>query len=105
MQLGQVLGLFFLPGGRPRLLLVSDTSAGSDLGIMISSGTDSVVDSMGTDIEVGISCGNSAGEEYIFNTFSISKHFQQIHFHLFVDKNRGLKEATEVAHCPFSLSY
>ena len=63
MQLGQVLGLFFLPGGRLRLLLVFDTSAGSDLRITISSGTDSVVDSMGTDIEVGTSCGNSAGEE------------------------------------------
>ena len=58
-QLGQVLGLFLRPGGRPRPFLGSDTSVGSDL-TTTSSGTESGVGSCvagfaatGTSIDTG----------------------------------------------------
>ena len=62
MQLGQVFGLFLLPGGRPRLLLLSGTSIGSDLGIPCSVTIGSEGSSIGTDSAVGIPEGPSAGK-------------------------------------------
>ena len=59
MQLGQVFGLFLLPGGRPRLLLVFDTSIGSDLGIAVSVTIGSEGSSIGTDAVVGTPDGLS----------------------------------------------
>ena len=61
MQLGQVFGLFFLPGGHPRLLRVSGSSTGLDLGMMTLSGVDSVSDSVGAEAAMGTS-GSSTGK-------------------------------------------